>query len=195
MRKETEVAVAETSAVPEFEGNLEVFEPRTDKSADSADLTPSEGMASQPARQAWSPEVADLSPTEETQLLAEIRLLFESNKRNRFALGEKLWYLREGTKHGEWLKKVEDIGIKDRTARALISYYCEERDRPPVHFNADEPMPFDLREGTSRSSMRTRSVSWLPLGVKTTGRVVQFPFTLMTFVSQQRRLAMSAPSP
>ena len=153
MRVETEVAVAETSAAPEFEGNLQVFEPQTDKSAESADLTPAEGTASQPARQAWSPEVAVLSATDETQLVAEIRLLFENNKRNRFKLGEKLWYLREGAKHGQWLKKVAEIGIKERTARALVTYYREERDRSPIHSKKDEPMPFDPQEGNGDHSV------------------------------------------
>jgi len=121
------------------------FEPQTDKSAESADLTP-EATASQPAGQAWYPAEAVLSPAEETQLLAEIRLLFESNKRNRFELGKKLQQLRAGTPHGQWLKKVEEIGMKERTARALIAYYGEERDRPPVQFNADELLPFDVEE-------------------------------------------------
>jgi hypothetical protein len=106
---------------------------------------------------------ADLpAPDNEQTLLAEIARLWAEHKVNRLALGEKLFYLKDQAKHGTWLKKVEEMGLKDRTVRALIRDYEREaglvdvnsapaEDESRNHFPDDSENP-NPRSPRSRAS-------------------------------------------
>lgn len=114
MSTQAQVPVSEVSAPP-LSTSVEAA-----KLADSASLTPA--------------ETTTAVPTEE-ELYAEIARLWAANKVNRYDLGEKLCQLKQQAKHGEWMMKVQQMGIPHRTITSLISYYREEdmrRNTPPI---------------------------------------------------------------
>ncbi|MFZ2001702.1 MAG: hypothetical protein WA239_06255 [Candidatus Sulfotelmatobacter sp.] len=102
------------------ETEARVFEAEAAKLADSAILT--------------NAKATTAAQTEE-DLYAEIARLWTANNVNRYELGEKLWQLKQQAKHGEWMTKVEAMGIPHRTVTSLISYYRDElaqRNAPPI---------------------------------------------------------------
>jgi hypothetical protein len=95
-----------------------------DKLAESANLTAAE---------------ATVGTLTEEQLYAEIARLWAANKVNRYELGEKLWQLKQQAKHGQWMMKVDHMGIKQRTVNSLMADYREEymRRNPPANPEED----------------------------------------------------------
>ncbi|MGA2979480.1 MAG: hypothetical protein ABSD76_07810 [Terriglobales bacterium] len=118
MTTETQLPVLEFSALP-LSTPVEA-----DKLAGAANLTPA--------------ETTGATLTEE-QLYAEIARLWAANKVNRYDLGEKLWQLKQQAKHGEWMTKVQHMGIPQRTVNSLMEYYREEfmRRTTPAITDAD----------------------------------------------------------
>ncbi len=102
---------ASVLTVVPVETEARVFEAEAVKLADSAILTDAE---------------ATIAAQTDEELYAEIARLWTANKVNRYELGEKLCQLKQQAKHGEWMPRVEALGIAHRTATSLISYYREE---------------------------------------------------------------------
>ncbi len=98
------VSLQLAAGVPEIEADAV-------KLADSADLANAEATIEVPT---------------EAELYAEIAKLWAANKVNRYDLGEKLWQLKQQAKHGEWMMKVQQMGIPHRTITSLITHYREE---------------------------------------------------------------------
>src|ERR1039457_5199990 len=96
---------------------FEIFAPplstpvEADKLAESANLTAAE---------------ATVETLTEEQLYAEIARLWAANKVNRYDRGEKLWQLKQQAKHGQWMMKVDHMGIKQRTVNSLMADYRED---------------------------------------------------------------------
>ena len=118
MSTETQVPVLEFSELPL---SMPV---EADKLAESANLTAAE---------------ATVGTLTEEQLYAEIARLWAANKVNRYDLGENLWQLKQQAKHGEWMTKVQQMGIPQRTVNSLMEDYREEymRRNPPANPEED----------------------------------------------------------
>jgi hypothetical protein len=131
MTENTQLNVAPEAFVPTVvpaETEARAFEAEAGKLADSAILT--------------NAKATTAAQTEE-DLYAEIARLWTANKVNRYELGEKLCQLKQQAKHGEWMTRVEALGIPHRTVTSLISYYREEiaqrNAAPGTDANFDSP--------------------------------------------------------
>jgi hypothetical protein len=135
MTTETQLPVLEFSALP-LSTPVEA-----DKLADAANFMPAETTV--------------VTFTDE-ELYAEIARLWAANKVNRYDLGEKLCQLKKQAKHGEWMVKVQQMGIPQRTVNSLMEYYREEfmRRNPPAN-------PYDLGEKLWQLKQQAKHGEWM----------------------------------
>lgn len=58
------------------------------------------------------------------EIVEDIGILKKIEEASKFEIGRRLVYLKETCKHGEYLPKLEDIGLTRATASIYVNFYC-----------------------------------------------------------------------
>lgn len=58
------------------------------------------------------------------EIVEDIGILKKIEEASKFEIGRRLVYLKETCKHGEYLPKLEEIGLTRATASIYVNFYC-----------------------------------------------------------------------